>query len=939
MKKSIIFYYCYSICRLEQLFFNHLSQAKIIIVLLIPVLICTGALFGNDDEREEFPDTEIIRPEFGEYVRGTFDVLSHRKIERPKIGLVLSGGGARGVAHLGVIEVLEEHGIPIDFIVGASMGSLIGGLYAIGYSTEAMRALVDTTDWEYVLSLSETTERRDLFVDQKLVQKRGLFTIRFDGIAPVIPASVTPAQRLSSFINQLVLQGVYHAHDSYDNLRVPFRTVATDIITGDRLVFDSGNLVQALRASISVPLIFAPVKMDDMLLVDGGLVSNIPVDIARFHECDIVIAVNTTAGLRNADELGAPWEVADQIITIMQQRWNITQLRLADVVITPPIDDFLGTDFENMQLFMNEGRQSALKAISEIRQIITEYYYSIENNDTAGYVNPMISYSGSGQDFIGSIPALSGENNIQHGELVHALNEIYASGWFRDVYASVKRDESHTVITVNTETNPVLRQVNFSGNYYIEADTLSAKFSGLIDLPINHNQIRAALENVLLLYRSKGYSLAKLERTEFDESSGVLTITINEGVLNEIIFEGNRKTRGYVIRREFPIRPGDVFKVDEAMRGIRNISGTGLFNQVLLNVKEVEGKSQLIVNVDERHSELVRLSMRIDELNHFQPLIELRNENLWGHGMQFGLSIGGGLRNRVYKADYIASRIFNTYFTSRIAAFYRFDDIPVYRDDPESSPTDWARIQEGEYRQRKWGADISIGTQVERLGNFSTTLRMENHEIEELDPGDFNPMDYRLIALRFTSLFDTFDRFPFPSEGVGVRTYYETGLSFFGSEVSYSKFYVSYESYNTFYNRHTFRPRLIFGFGDETLPLSEQFSFGGKELFYGLREFDNRGRQIFLLNLEYRYKLPFKILTDTYLHARYDFGSTWTNPESIHLKDLIHGIGIGLGFDTAILGPIEIAIGRAYQSRGDIIDQTVPAGPIQTYFSIGYPLP
>lgn len=912
---------------------------RTITVILIPALFYTGNVFGGEAGWRAFPDTEIVRPEYGEYLQGTFDVFPHRKIERPKIGLVLSGGGARGVAHLGVIEVLEEQGIPIDFIVGASMGSLIGGLYAIGYSTEAMHALVDTTDWEYILSLTETTERRDLFIDQKLTPKRGLFTLRFDGIVPVIPASVTPAQRLSSFINHLVLQGIYHVHESYDNFRVPFRTVATDIVTGDRIVFDSGDLVQALRASISVPLVFAPVKMNDLLLVDGGLVSNIPVDIARFNECDIVIAVNTTSGFRAADQLNAPWEIADQIITIMQQRWNSAQLRIADVVITPPIDDYLGSDFDNMSLFIEEGRRSAKEAVDEIRQEIDGYYTSMKRADTVVYSKPTILFPDSIEDIPQNIPVLSDRDSLRRPELVRILNGLYASGWYRDVYASVESDEAYTMITVNTEPNPVLRRVIFLGNHYVETDTLSAEFFDLLGVPINNLKIRTALENLVSLYRSKGFSLAKIQETDFKESSGVLTIIINEGILDKVIFKGNRKTRGYVIRREFPIRPGDVFKVDEAMRGIRNINGTGLFNQVLINVKEVEGGSQLVINVDERYSDLIRLSMRIDEANHFQPMIEVRNENLFGHGMQMGLSIGGGLQNRVYQGDYIAHRIFDTYLTSHINAFYRFDDIPIYRDDPESSPTNWVRISDGEYRQKRWGADLSIGTQFERFGNISATLRLENHEIEERVPGNFNPEKYRLVAQRLTSMFDTFDKFPYPTEGVGVHAYYESALSLIGSEVSYSKFYVSYESYNTFYRRHTFRPRLIFGFGDDTLPLSEQFFFGGKDLFYGLREYDGRGRQVFLLNLEYRWKLPFKILIDTYLHARYDFGSVWRNPMDIHLKDLIHGIGIGLGFDSALFGPIEIAIGRAYQSRGDIIDQTVPSGPIQTYFSIGYPLP
>lgn len=911
---------------------------RFITVLFFPVFLLSAVNGSDAGEKKMQHNDEIVRPAYGELQKKTFDVISYYDIQRPKIGLVLSGGGARGVAHLGVLEVLEENDIPIDFIAGASMGSLIGGLYAIGYSTEALHTLVDTTDWQYILSLTDVTDRRDMFIGQKLSPRRGLFTLRFDGIVPVLPAAVTPAQRLSSFINQLVLQGIYHAGASYDNLRVPFRSVATDIISGDRIVFDSGDLVQALRASISIPLIFAPVKMDGMQLVDGGLVSNIPVDIARINECDIVIAVNTTSGMRTEDQLSAPWEYADQIITIMQQRWNRDQLRLADVIITPPIDEYPGSDFDKMSLFIEEGRRSAREAIDEISRRIDNYYASLMEADSVVYHNPLFNYAGGAANN-GLLHTIPIGNNIPRPELIRKLNTIYASGWYRDVYASVSRDDQNTHVTLHTEKNPVLRRVHFTGNHHIDSDTLSIILSELIDLPLNYRKIRLALERVMLKYRTGGYSLAKIQETDFDESTGVLTVDINEGILGAMSVKGNRQTRGYVIRREFPIRPGDVFKVDDAMRGLGNLNGTGLFDQVLIGIRQTDDEPELILTVDERYPDLLRLSLRIDEMNHFQPMIELRNENLFGHGMQAGLSIGGGLQNRIYQTDLIVHRLFSTYLTSGVTGFYRFDDIPVYRDDPESPDRDWRRIKDGEYRQRKWGANVSIGTQFERVGNLSYKIRLENHKIEEREPGTFNPDTYTLVAQRISTMFDTFDKYPYPGEGVRFEAYYESALSLFGSEVSYSKFYINYESYNTFFSRHTLRPRIIFGFGDETLPLSEQFLFGGKNLFYGLREYDNRGRQILVLSFEYRFLLPFKIFTDAYLSARYDVGSVWSKTEDIRLKDFFHGIGVGLGFDSGLIGPIEIAIGRAYQSRGDIIDQTVPSGPLQTYFSIGYPLP
>jgi NTE family protein len=918
---------------------------------------------GGDTDRGFFDAIDVIRPDYGEMHRGNLDILPTREVRRPKVGLVLSGGGARGVAHLGVIEILEENGIPIDFIVGASMGSLIGGLYAVGYSTESIRALIDTTQWSDILSLSGDADRRDLFMDQKLMPKRGLFTLRFDGIVPVIPASLTPAQRLSSFINHLVLQGIYHPGETYDDLRIPFRTVATDLVSGERVVFGSGDLVHALRASISVPLLFSPVRMDEMLLVDGGLVSNIPVDVARLYGCDIVIAVNTTSGMRNADHINAPWEVVDQMVTIMQQRWNRDQLRLADIVITPPIDEYLGSDFDHLEHFIEAGRTSAEQAVVSISEKIDLYYASAYVSDTTSY--RIRSFETSLHDPSASLAEAVMDNRdaelppsdaagdalmdiertfepviradaVNRGEIKRILNTLYRSGGYADIYVVIDETPTGSRMTLHASPNPRLRSVTFSGNDNMPSDTLDVYFEDYIGPPINNDSLRESLVNILSRYRSEGYSLARIDSTEFNETTGGLAVTIDEGTIGAIRYVGNRKTREYVIRREFPLQTGEVFRVDKAMQGIRNITGTGLFNQVMVNMRRIDDVPELIVTVDERYSELVRLSLRIDEVNHFQPMLELRNENLYGHGMEVGFTVGGGLRNRLYQSDVVVHRLFNTYLSSRVSAFYRFDDIDVYRDDPEAAPERLKRIDDGTYRQVKWGGNLTVGTQFERFGNVSAMLRYEDHTINERQAGLFTETDFRLLAYRLSSLFDTYDRYPFPREGVGVHAYYESALSSLGSGVSYSKFFVSYESYSTFLRRHTVRPRIQFGFGDETLPLSEQFFFGGKDQFYGLREYDSRGRQVFLVNLEYRFRLPFRILVDTYLHARYDVGSVWLTPQDIHLQDMLHGVGVGFGFDTAIVGPIEFSVGKAFQPRSAGGSRT---GPLHTYFSIGYPLP
>ncbi|MBI3193688.1 MAG: patatin-like phospholipase family protein [Ignavibacteriae bacterium] len=286
--------------------------------------------------------------------------------KHPKVGLVLSGGGARGLAQIGVLRALEKHNIPIDFIVGNSMGSVIGGLYASGYSTAELESIATYTNWDEVLSFTEGTKRTELFIGQKRADDIGFLTIRFDGLQPIIPSSVSSGQRLINYFMNLTLQSLYHPDSTFDDLKIPFRAVAVDLIKGKRTIIDRGSLAEAMRSSITVPLLYTPLERDSMALVDGGLISNIPVDVAVSTGCDIIIAVNSTSGLRRADQMTAPWEVADQIMTIIMQQPNERQLQCADVVIVPETGERLVDDFSGIDSLIIAGEQATTQYLNKI---------------------------------------------------------------------------------------------------------------------------------------------------------------------------------------------------------------------------------------------------------------------------------------------------------------------------------------------------------------------------------------------------------------------------------------------------------------------------------------------------------------------------------------------------------------------------------------------
>jgi NTE family protein len=168
-----------------------------------------------------------------------------------------------------------------------------------------------------------------------------------------------------------------------------------------------------------------------------------------------------------------------------------------------------------------------------------------------------------------------------------------------------------------------------------------------------------------------------------------------------------------------------------------------------------------------------------------------------------------------------------------------------------------------------------------------------------------------------------------------VKTSYETAQKVLGGDISYTKFLLDYKNYLPIDDANTLVPGFVIGFADNTLPLGQQFSLGGQNSFFGLRENDYRGRQIFLTSLKYRYFLPFKIFFDTYLSLRYDLGSIWTTRKEIRFKDLRHGIGATVAFDTP-LGPADFSVGRSFLFEGRLNRSTILVGPLYFYFTIGY---
>jgi NTE family protein len=286
---------------------------------------------------------------------------------RPKTCLVLSGGGARGAAHVGVLKVLEELRVPVDCVVGTSMGSIVGASWVSGTTTDEMVDALKTANWDVVLGDEPARPRRS-WRSKELERERAIGAeIGVGRKGALLPGGAVIGQQLEGFLQRLLGPPVTRA--SFDELPVPFRAIATDITTGKMVVIDKGSLNAAVRASMSVPGAFAPQEIDGRLLVDGGLVRNLGVDIARKMGAERVIAVNLGSTLMPREQVESLVGVTAQMINILTDQnvnTSLAELRPTDVLITPELGDYSAANFKEAWTTIEIGERAARQAADRL---------------------------------------------------------------------------------------------------------------------------------------------------------------------------------------------------------------------------------------------------------------------------------------------------------------------------------------------------------------------------------------------------------------------------------------------------------------------------------------------------------------------------------------------------------------------------------------------
>lgn len=312
------------------MFYDYLRKKAILLLLLI---LYSADLYGADNQPE----------------------ISSASQTRPAVGLVLSGGGACGMAHIGVLKAIEKYNISVDYITGTSMGAIIGILYSCGYSALEIEAIVEGIDWDALLY--DRIKRKDINHRDRDIYEKSVIRLEVENRKIKLPEGLSYGQNACSMLSKLTW-GQRYIRD-FSKLPIPFKCIATDIQTGEAVVLEKGSIADAVRASMAIPSIFSAIEIDGKLLVDGGFTRNLPVSDIKAMGADIVIAVDAGTPLYKKEELNNFTKVIDQVTRLVVSGTTLEEKKLADKVITPDLKNFNVFDFEESSAIIEAGEAAA----------------------------------------------------------------------------------------------------------------------------------------------------------------------------------------------------------------------------------------------------------------------------------------------------------------------------------------------------------------------------------------------------------------------------------------------------------------------------------------------------------------------------------------------------------------------------------------------------
>ena len=798
------------------------------------------------------------------------------------LALVLSGGGARGIAQIGVIEILDSAGIKPDIIIGVSMGAVVGGLYAAGYTPKELDSIARSINWGELLS--DIPERSIMLQTQKETESKYFLTIRFKAGKLLIPSGYLAAQKLLNKLSELTAAATIRSKKNFDKLPIRFRSVITDLTTGEAIALRKGNLGEAIRASISVPILFMPYTIDSFYAVDGGLRMPVPVEVAKKLGCKRIIAVNTTAQLIPRNQLNTFNKVAEQTTTIMQQDLIASERLLADVWIEPDLRNHNSTDFTNIDSLIEWGKDAARKALPKIFETIKKHEF--------------IKI-----DTIISTPEIPGLKNLLRGTittkmLTEKLDSIFRTTAAESMFCSLRAGTLFVKFFGRRRKYHLI----ISGLEDLPGNVNDSNFIDNAEKPLPLNKIHEVINIILSKLINNGYLIAHLDSLK--QKADTMFAFINPGTIDSVKFSGNAITLRWVLNSHIKLSKGDIFNKEAIKQSIMNLYSTGLFNWVSYDLTtSSDNKIILTIKLNEKPNIALRFGLRYDELRKGEVAFGVFDDNFIGTALKIGAELWGGERRQNLKLTLQADKIWKTMLGLRMSALFNRSKYDHFIK-MEIAKTDWVE---------SFGTVFSLGPQFRKLGKV--VVELESRKVVVKTVGTDEKKDFLMHKLCAKSATDTYDKRQFPTSGKKVFMLLEMSQDILGGQTSFTKYFAHIESaYSAFW--FTFLPWFTAGHIAGTPPFFERFRIGQTRMIWGFRGDELTGNDILAggidlrINLRKRFKRSYVILGGS-------ANNIWSHTQPGKSIKTIWCGGIALGLETP-LGPLLVGWGRSSLYRSHI---------------------
>ena len=802
-----------------------------------------------------------------------------------QFALILSGGGARGIAQIGVLKALEEAGLRPDLIVSTSMGSIIGGLYACGYSADEILAITKSLDINRIISNS--SERSSLFVNQKSNPKGYIFDIRLNNnFRPILPNSISNGQIFYEYLGAKLQPALYHANSDFNKLPVSLRVVATDILSGKKVVFSEGSLVTAIRASSSAPLAFSPVDFNGMLLMDGGLTSNIPTQVAVDENAAVIVAVDVTSPLWQRNELDNPLRLMEQIVAIGVEQNKEQERKQADLVIRPQLGAISNTDFSDIDILVERGYRAARIAIPSIKAKINKNRNTgqpLKQTETLT-LKKVAVWDNNGKNTVKTDSLIVNKNRIENADLNTAL-----------LYPQI---------------NELLKMHNL-------------EFSRIDSLKIEEEVLHvfstpAAVTQVKTYGNKKTSSRILLTAAGIKPGGYLESSQIERGIVSLYsteLFENVNIETTPDMQVNIHVEEKSYWRVRGGLRYDNFNHGEGFLQPAYENLLGQGFSANMHLQYGMRREKYA---------------IDIKNNHLLTSNFA---------QNSHLQAFTASERIYERKVTPRdsVEGQWQPDSISINEAVLRKSGISFTiGTQLGKSMSIESGAKLeSFQIQQSSGGIFDNDLGF----------GFRNSMPYFMVRLDI----DTRDAIPFTSNGWRNTITAGAATEIIGGTEEFVKLDVNLSRCFTLFRRHTFNPQLIFAWANTELPDVEKSYLGGAIPeqnyrdadiyniipFMGLKPRAISGDIMGLMHFEYRLALR----RNLYFTTAVDWGQVWTYDDFRKRnigKDIIPqtplGCGAGVAWHTPI-GPIRLTYGQLIRTNRD--DPMLYSEPI-IYFSAGH---